>query len=105
MANIDFFLINYHLITSMKCSASTKVGLVCLHKVKYEKYKLHFIDCFDFFSVNTPQAPSLYSDVTEETEVDFGFQSGISTVMAAFGADIQHHLRVKYTRQLQSNLY
>ncbi|XP_060595980.1 uncharacterized protein LOC132750058 [Ruditapes philippinarum] len=46
-------------------------------------------------AVNTPQAPSLYSDGTEETEIDFGFQSGLSTVMAAFGTDIQHHLRDK----------
>ncbi|XP_053394904.1 synaptonemal complex protein 2-like [Mercenaria mercenaria] len=46
-------------------------------------------------AVNTPQAPSLYSDVTEEHEADFGFQSGLSTVMAAFGADIQHHLKSK----------
>lgn len=46
-------------------------------------------------SVNTPQAPSLYSDVADESDVGFVFQSGLSTVMAAFGADIQNHLKVR----------
>lgn len=46
----------------------------------------------------TPQAPSLYSDVTENTELDLGFQSGLATFMAALGADIQNQLKQRKQR-------
>ena len=43
------------------------------------------------------KALSVYSDQTEETEMDFPCQTGVSSFLATFGADIQKQFKVYTT--------